>query len=77
METLLALTQEELHTAQTDDALNKSLWTLMLKEVLRYSIKSPYTYMSGLLVLSELLPLPFPLHTKEVKDVSHLTIIDK
>ncbi|XP_005092655.1 protein virilizer homolog [Aplysia californica] len=65
VDTLLTLTQEEPQTTQTDDALNKSLWTLMLKELLRYTIKSPYTYMSGLLVLSELLPLPFPLHTKE------------
>ncbi|CAG5120026.1 unnamed protein product, partial [Candidula unifasciata] len=64
VDTLLAFTQEDLQQTQTDDALSKSLWTLMLKELLKYTIKSPYTYMSGLLVLSELLPLPFPLHTK-------------
>ncbi|KAK6982141.1 protein virilizer [Biomphalaria glabrata] len=65
VDTLLAFTQEELQETQTDDALSKSLWTLMLKELLKYTIKSPYTYMSGLLILSELLPLPFPLHTKD------------
>ncbi|GFR93836.1 virilizer-like protein [Elysia marginata] len=64
-DTLLAFTQEELQQTQTDDALSRSLWTLMLKELLKYTIKSPYTYMSGLLILSELLPLPFPLHTKD------------
>ncbi|KAH9515696.1 hypothetical protein Btru_011758 [Bulinus truncatus] len=65
VDTLLAFTQEEVQQTQTDDALSRSLWTLMLKELLKYTIKSPYTYMSGLLILSELLPLPFPLHTKD------------
>nr|KAG5709021.1 hypothetical protein BaRGS_004660 [Batillaria attramentaria] len=43
-----------------------SLWTLMMKEVIRYPVKSPYVYMSGLLLISELVPLPFPLLTKEL-----------
>jgi hypothetical protein len=42
------------------------MWTVMMKEVVRYAIKSPYAYMSGLLLISELMPLPFPLLSKEV-----------
>lgn len=48
-------------------ALSNSLWTMMMKELMRYSLKSPYVYMSGLLLLSELVPLPIPILTKEVQ----------
>ncbi|KAH3771868.1 hypothetical protein DPMN_173197 [Dreissena polymorpha] len=33
--------------------------------LLKFTMKSPYTYLSGLQILSELLPLPLPLQTKE------------
>ena len=48
-------------------ALSESLWTKTLKELLKYTIKAPYTYLSGLLILSEMLPLPLPIQTREVR----------
>jgi hypothetical protein len=48
-------------------ALNGSLWTKTMKELIKYTTKAPYTYLSGLLMISELLPLPLPLQTKEVR----------
>ncbi|XP_025114734.1 protein virilizer homolog isoform X3 [Pomacea canaliculata] len=64
VDALMAFTQPSFST-QGEEALSSSLWTLMMKELLRYPLKSPYVYMSGLLLLSELVPLPFPLLTKE------------
>ena len=34
-------------------------WQLMLQEVVKYIITSPHTYIAGLKIFSELLPLPF------------------
>ncbi|KAK7500315.1 hypothetical protein BaRGS_00008538, partial [Batillaria attramentaria] len=65
VDTLLAFTQPDFKS-QGEEALSSSLWTLMMKEVIRYPVKSPYVYMSGLLLISELVPLPFPLLTKEL-----------
>ena len=45
-------------------ALEKSLWTMMLKELLKYVLTAPYTFLSGLIFTSELLPLPLPIQTK-------------
>lgn len=47
-------------------ALSKSLWTEMVQEILKYTKLSPSTFVTGLTVLSELLPLPLPLQTREV-----------
>ncbi|XP_078337705.1 protein virilizer homolog isoform X3 [Crassostrea virginica] len=62
---LLAYTQPLPAQAETDEALSESLWTKTLKELLKYTIKAPYTYLSGLLILSEMLPLPLPIQTRE------------
>lgn len=48
-------------------ALSESLWTKTLKELIKYTTKAPYTYLSGLLILSEMLPLPLPIQTREVR----------
>ncbi|XP_075224431.1 VIR_N domain-containing protein isoform X2 [Lycorma delicatula] len=65
IETLLAYTQPVCSETSTEnEALNKSLWTLMMSEVLKYIISSPYTFLSGLSILSELLPLPLPVQTR-------------
>ncbi|XP_074646809.1 uncharacterized protein LOC141902811 [Tubulanus polymorphus] len=63
LETLLAYTQPALE--QSENALSESLWKKMLDELLKYTLTSPYTAVSGLIMLSELLPLPLPLQTKE------------
>ena len=47
-------------------ALSNDLWTKMVQELLKFTLSAPSTAMSGLLLLSELLPLPLPLQTKEV-----------
>lgn len=39
----------------------------MIKEVLTYTLTAPYTYLSGLIILSELLPLPLPIQSREVQ----------
>lgn len=65
LETLLVYTQpisEEIHEK---DSLNKTLWTLMCGEVIKFTSSTPYTFMSGLLILSELLPLPLPIQTQD------------
>ena len=49
-------------------ALSNSLWTLMVQEVLRYIMTAPYTFISGVTLLSELLPLPLPIQTRDVSD---------
>uniref|UniRef100_V5H8E0 Putative nuclear membrane protein involved in mrna transport n=2 Tax=Ixodes ricinus TaxID=34613 RepID=V5H8E0_IXORI len=65
VETLLTYTQPHLSSAETEEALNKSLWTQMISEVLKYTLRAPYTFVTGLTVLSELLPLPLPLQIRE------------
>ncbi|KAJ8303301.1 hypothetical protein KUTeg_019697 [Tegillarca granosa] len=65
IDTLLGFTQPMLNQSETEEALSQSLWTLSLKELFKYTLKAPYTYLSGLLILSELLPLPLPLQAQE------------
>ncbi|XP_064611731.1 protein virilizer homolog [Liolophura sinensis] len=62
---LLAYTQPALQQAQSDEALSQSLWTQCVKEALKYTVTTPYAYYGGLLMISELLPLPLPLQTRE------------
>lgn len=65
VETLLAYTQPISSTPSSEtEALNKSLWTMMMAEVVKFVTTGPYTFVPGLLVLSELLPLPLPVQTR-------------
>lgn len=64
IETLLAFTQPVSEEVNENESLSKSLWTQMANEVLKYITSSPFTFIPGLLVFSELLPLPFPILTK-------------
>lgn len=63
IKTLLAYTQppEGVNT----ESVHKSLWTQMIHEVVKYVLIGPFTFIPGLLVFSELLPLPLPVPTKE------------
>lgn len=65
IETLLAYTQPYIGSSESEEALSKSLWTKMIQEVLKFLLQSPNTFITGLSVLSELLPLPLPLQTRE------------
>uniref|UniRef100_A0A146LN92 Protein virilizer n=3 Tax=Lygus hesperus TaxID=30085 RepID=A0A146LN92_LYGHE len=62
IETLLAYTQPiSSEDSSENEALNKSLWTQMMGEVLKFSSEVPLNFVTGLMILSELLPLPLPL----------------
>ncbi|EDV36800.1 uncharacterized protein Dana_GF11771 [Drosophila ananassae] len=57
VQTLLAYTQPN---EQDEESLHKSLWTLMVREVLK-NIDGPAHFIPGLKLLAELLPLPLPM----------------
>ncbi|XP_066999085.2 protein virilizer isoform X2 [Anabrus simplex] len=65
VETLLAYTQPVSSEQSSEtEALNRSLWTMMMSEVVKYVTTGPHTFVPGLLILSELLPLPLPIQTR-------------
>lgn len=73
--TLLAYTQPRATNGFDTANIHKSLWTLMIGELLKYVVTGPYCFIPGLSVFSELLPLPLPIPTKEPfdeKEVSQL-----
>ncbi|XP_062500608.1 protein virilizer homolog isoform X2 [Corticium candelabrum] len=53
-----------LSKAVSDD-ISKTCWCLMLQELLKHTLEIPQNFYSGLVLLSELLPLPLPLHTEQ------------
>ncbi|CAD5117787.1 DgyrCDS6539 [Dimorphilus gyrociliatus] len=57
-------------------AVSQSVWTGTLKNLLKWMLTAPYTILSGLVLLSELLPLPLPIQTKKnlEKDDQYLII---
>jgi protein virilizer len=57
---LLAYTQSLTPDGMTTTNIHKSLWTQMIGEVIKYMLNGPYRFVPGLLVMSELLPLPLP-----------------
>ncbi|XP_034652108.1 protein virilizer [Drosophila subobscura] len=57
VQSLLAYTQPH---EQDAESLHKSLWTLMIREVLK-NIDGPAHFIPGLKLLAELLPLPLPM----------------
>lgn len=61
---LLVYSQPISDEVSENDSLNKTLWTLMAGEVIKYVTLAPYTFIPGILVLSELLPLPLPIQSK-------------
>lgn len=65
IDTLLVYTQPVSEEIHEKDSLTKTLWTLMCGEVIKYATIAPYTFISGLSILSELLPLPLPIQTSE------------
>lgn len=65
VETLLAYTQPIADENATEaETFTKSLWTMMISDVLKYITKSSFTFIPGFLLLSELLPLPTPVPSK-------------
>lgn len=76
IETLLAYSQPiSTDLSSEAEALNKSLWTLMMAEVVKYVTIGPHTFVPGLLILSELLPLPLPVQTRTPLSDEEVSII--
>lgn len=63
--TLLTYTQPTPIEGVDTESVHKSLWTQMIGELLKFILTGPFTYMAGLLVLSELLPVSLPVYTMQ------------
>ncbi|XP_076274997.1 protein virilizer-like isoform X2 [Rhynchophorus ferrugineus] len=73
IDTLLVYTQPLSDEIHEKDSLNKTLWSQMCGEVIKFITTAPYTFVSGLLILSELLPLPLPIQTRDELTKSEIT----
>uniref|UniRef100_A0A3P8P3E8 Virilizer N-terminal domain-containing protein n=1 Tax=Astatotilapia calliptera TaxID=8154 RepID=A0A3P8P3E8_ASTCA len=75
VDVLLTFTQgvnEEV--THTEETLASNTWSLMLKEVLSSLLKASEGLFSGLTLLSELLPLPLPMHSTQVTSVQDVAV---
>ncbi|XP_023947796.2 protein virilizer [Bicyclus anynana] len=61
---LLSYAQPIADDAKDGDSIRRGPWTSLCSEVISYTMTAPYTFVPGLLVFSELLPLPLPMQTK-------------
>ncbi|CAH2269534.1 jg19082 [Pararge aegeria aegeria] len=61
---LLSYAQPIADDAKDGDSIRRGPWTSLCSEVISYIMTAPYTFVPGLLVFSELLPLPLPMQTK-------------
>ncbi|XP_059058028.1 protein virilizer [Achroia grisella] len=61
---LLAYAQPIADDANDGDSIRRGPWTSLCSEVISYTMTAPYTFGPGLLVFSELLPLPLPMQSK-------------
>ncbi|XP_041986406.1 protein virilizer [Aricia agestis] len=61
---LLAYAQPVADDAKDGESIRRGLWTSLCSEVIQYTMTAPCTFAAGLLVFSELLPLPLPLQTR-------------
>lgn len=61
---LLAYAQPIADDANDGDSIRRGPWTSICSEVISYTMTAPYTFVTGLLVFSEILPLPLPMQTK-------------
>jgi len=50
---------------ESQEVLRASSWYLMLKELVAYTCSKPQAFLSGVVLLSELLPVPFPVNTAQ------------
>ncbi|XP_039284110.1 protein virilizer isoform X2 [Nilaparvata lugens] len=75
IETLLAYTQPvSSESATENESLTKSLWTSMAGEVLKYATASPCQFLSGLSILSELVPLPLPVQSRSPLPADEISV---
>ncbi|XP_064393290.1 protein virilizer homolog isoform X2 [Halichondria panicea] len=59
----------------TPPDVRQSCWCLMLEEVFKHTLTSPHCFLSGLIILSELLPLPLPVQAPQDVDESAMTFV--
>uniref|UniRef100_A0A452IEI2 Virilizer N-terminal domain-containing protein n=1 Tax=Gopherus agassizii TaxID=38772 RepID=A0A452IEI2_9SAUR len=58
----------------SEETLANNTWSLMLKEVLSSILRIPEGFFSGLILLSELLPLPLPMQTTQVIEPHDISV---
>ncbi|KAM4688810.1 protein virilizer homolog isoform 2-T2 [Discoglossus pictus] len=58
----------------SEETLANNTWSLMLKEVLSSILKLPEGFFSGLIILSELLPLPLPMQTTQAIEPQDIAV---
>ncbi|KAL7984173.1 hypothetical protein Chor_002743 [Crotalus horridus] len=58
----------------SEETLANNTWSLMLREVLTSVLRIPEGFFSGLILLSELLPLPLPMQTTQVIEPHDLAV---
>lgn len=63
IQTLLCYTQATPPEGVDNESVMKSLWSQVVGEVIKFTLLSPSTFIPGLMVLSEMLPLPLPIPT--------------
>ncbi|VVD05210.1 unnamed protein product, partial [Leptidea sinapis] len=61
---LLAYAQPIADDGNDGESIRRGPWTSLCSEVISYTMTAPYTFVPGLLIFSELLPLPMPIQTK-------------
>lgn len=47
----------------SEEAVKASTWYILLKELLTFTVAKPENFITGLVLISELLPTPLPIHT--------------
>lgn len=62
---LLAFTQPTPMDGLDTNNIHKSLWTQMIGELIKFILYGPNYFIPGLLVFSELLPLPLPIQCRQ------------
>uniref|UniRef100_A0A240SZ11 Virilizer N-terminal domain-containing protein n=1 Tax=Phlebotomus papatasi TaxID=29031 RepID=A0A240SZ11_PHLPP len=65
IKTLLVYTQPTPEEGVDTESVRKSLWTHLIGDLIKFTLKGPSTFLPGLLVFSELLPLPLPIPTRD------------
>ncbi|XP_032239256.2 protein virilizer homolog isoform X2 [Nematostella vectensis] len=61
----MTFTRPVVQSSDHEEAIKESVWSLMLRELLKYITSTPQAFLGGLVFLSELLPVPLPMHTLE------------
>lgn len=64
--TLMAYTQPTPVEGVDTETVQKTLWSQMIGELCKYIMTGPYTVLPGLSILSQILPIPLPILTKQM-----------